>query len=68
MMKDFSMRLGMSYFCSLIRGMGKDTSRLHVDGDACKGNTDISEEKKFRTGSILKLGNGHSQNRPDREE
>ena len=66
--KDFSMRLGMSPFRSLSRGMDKDISRLHADRDVCKWSTDTHKVATFRTGKTPKLGNGFPQNRPDREE
>ena len=65
--KDYSMRLGMSQFRSLSRGMDKDTSRLHTDRDVCKWSTDTHRGATFRTGKTPKLGNGFQQNRPDRE-
>ena len=50
------------------RGMDRDTSRLHADGDVCKWSTDTHRGATFRTGKTPKLNNEFPQNRPDREE
>ncbi len=49
-------------------GTDKDVSRLHADRDACKGSTDTHKEAPLKSAATLELGNGFSQNRPDREE
>ena len=61
------MRQGMYPFRSLGRGMGKDTSRLHADRDACKWSTDTHIGATFRTGKTPELGNGFPQNCHDSE-
>ncbi|MCL5990075.1 MAG: hypothetical protein M1166_07085 [Candidatus Thermoplasmatota archaeon] len=65
--KDIDMRSGCLRSAVCAEEWIEDASRLHADRDVCKWSTDTHRGATLRTGKTPKLGNGLSQNRPDRE-